>query len=316
MIHIVRYTADKKAEWDSFVRESKNGTFLFLRDYMEYHADRFEDYSLMYYKGDKLLSLLPANRRGKSLWSHQGLTYGGLVLNKKVHNVEIGEIFDKTMQFLHEEGIKEWYYKQMPTIYNKQPSEDDSYWLWRNGAEIIECNLMSAINLRSELHISPRRCTYANKLKREGWEIVCDSEGLMKQFWTVLSDNLRETYNSKPVHTIEEMERLKSLFPQNIFCYGVVSPEGNLEGGTLIYDSSQVVRTQYISSTPFGKKSKALDLLLSHVVEHYRNEGYEYFDFGTSMEDDKVHLMEPLIQQKEGFGARGIACRLYKLMIP
>ena len=82
MIHIVRYTADKKAEWDSFVRESKNGTFLFMRDYMEYHADRFDDYSLMYYKGDKLLSLLPANRKGETLWSHQGLTYGGLVLNK------------------------------------------------------------------------------------------------------------------------------------------------------------------------------------------------------------------------------------------
>jgi hypothetical protein len=174
---------------------------------------------------------------------------------------------------------------------------------------------MSAINLHSDFHISPSRRNNSNKLKREGWEIVCDKEGLMEQFWTILSDNLRETYNSKPVHTIEEMERLKRLFPKNIFCYGVVSPEGKLEGGTLIYISSQVVRTQYISATPYGKKSKALDLLLLHVVEHYRNEGYEYFDFGTSMEDDSVHLKEPLVQQKEGFGARGIACRTYKICI-
>ncbi len=315
MIHIARYTADKKAEWDAFVKDSKNGTFLFLRDYMEYHADRFDDYSLMYYKDDSLLSILPANRRDDALWSHQGLTYGGFVLNKKVHTAEIGEIFDKTKQFLHEDGIKEWYYKQMPTIYQKQPSEDDSYWLWRNGAETVECNLMSAINLHSDIHISPSRRNNSNKLKREGWKIVCDTEGLVRQFWAILSDNLRETYNSKPVHTLEEMERLKSLFPKNIICYGIVSPEGNLEGGTLIYISSQVVRTQYISATPYGKKHKALDLLLSHVVDYYKNEGYRYFDFGTSMADDDVNLNESLIQQKEGFGARGIACRTYKICI-
>ena len=286
-----------------------------MRDYMEYHADRFDDYSLMYYKDDKLLSLLPANKRGEALWSHQGLTYGGFVLTNKAHIVEIGEIFDKTKHFLHEAGIKEWYYKQMPTIYQKQPSEDDSYWLWRNGAEMVECNLMSAINLYSDIHISPSRRNNSNKLKREGWNIVCDTEGLVRQFWAILSDNLRETYNSKPVHTLEEMERLKSLFPKNIICYGIVSPEGNLEGGTLIYISSQVVRTQYISATPYGKKHKALDLLLSHVVDYYKNEGYRYFDFGTSMADDDVNLNESLIQQKEGFGARGIACRTYKICI-
>lgn len=286
-----------------------------MRDYMEYHADRFDDYSLMYYKDDKLLSLLPANKRGEALWSHQGLTYGGFVLTNKAHIVEIGEIFDKTIHFLHEAGIKEWYYKQMPTIYHQQPSEDDSYWLWRNGAEMVECNLMSAINLYSDIHISPSRRNNSNKLKREGWKIVCDTEGLVRQFWAILSDNLRETYNSKPVHTLEEMERLKSLFPKNIICYGIVSPEGNLEGGTLIYISSQVVRTQYISATPYGKKHKALDLLLSHVVDYYKNEGYRYFDFGTSMADDDVNLNESLIQQKEGFGARGIACRTYKICI-
>jgi hypothetical protein len=269
----------------------------------------------MYYKDDKLLSLLPANKRGEALWSHQGLTYGGFVLTNKAHIVEIGEMFDETMQFLHEEGIKEWYYKQMPTIYHKQPSEDDSYWLWRNGAEMVECNLMSAINLYSDIHISPSRRNNSNKLKRDGWKIVCDTEGLVRQFWAILSDNLRETYNSKPVHTLEEMERLKSLFPKNIICYGIVSPEGNLEGGTLIYISSQVVRTQYISATPYGKKHKALDLLLSHVVDYYKNEGYRYFDFGTSMADDDVNLNESLIQQKEGFGARGIACRTYKICI-
>ena len=293
-----------------------------MRDYMEYHADRFDDYSLMYYKDDALLSLMPANRKGEALWSHQGLTYGGFVLNKKVHTAELGEMFEKTMQLLHEAGIKEWYYKQMPTIYHKQPSEDDSYWLWRYGAETIECNLMSAIYLHSYLHISPSRRNNSNKLKREGWKIVEgeteeEEQALLEEFWKILTRNLHDKYDSKPVHTLEEMKRLQESFPGNIRCIGVISPEGTMEGGTVIYLSEQVARTQYMSASPRGKKSKAMDLLITEIIKAFEwVDDCDVIDFGTSMEDDKVHLKKPLVQQKEGFGARGIACRLYKLTIP
>ena len=47
-IDIVKYNHNMKAEWDAFVKTSKNGTFLFMRDYMEYHNDRFIDYSLLF----------------------------------------------------------------------------------------------------------------------------------------------------------------------------------------------------------------------------------------------------------------------------
>ena len=60
-LSVVRYTSDQKIVWDSFVAASRNGTFLFMRDYMDYHADRFTDYSLMFYKGGRLLALLPGN---------------------------------------------------------------------------------------------------------------------------------------------------------------------------------------------------------------------------------------------------------------
>ncbi|MGG6545868.1 UNVERIFIED_CONTAM: GNAT family N-acetyltransferase, partial [Prevotella sp. 15_C9] len=43
--HIIRYSAGDKERWDRFVRRSKNGTFLMQRDYMDYHADRFQDCS-------------------------------------------------------------------------------------------------------------------------------------------------------------------------------------------------------------------------------------------------------------------------------
>ena len=315
MISIVPYTADKKAEWDAFVKDSKNGTFLFLRDYMEYHKDRFEDYSLMYYKDGRLLALLPANKNGEALWSHQGLTYGGFVLGLKAHVAEVGEMFDVTLEHLCAAGIKEWYYKQIPTVYHQFPAEEDSYWLWRYGAEMVECNMMSAIDLLSEYHISSRRRSYSNHLCKEGWIMERDTEGLLESFWAILSDNLHEKYGTSPVHTLNEIKMLQKKFPDKISCYGVKNPQGELEAGVLMYMSSQVARTQYISTAPKGKTHKALDFLFVHLIEIIQKQGYRYFEFGTSMEDDGIHLKETLVQQKEGFGARSIACRTYRVRV-
>ena len=50
MFEIIRYTPDKANEWNKFIAKSKNGTFLFDRNYMDYHSDRFHDYSLLFYR--------------------------------------------------------------------------------------------------------------------------------------------------------------------------------------------------------------------------------------------------------------------------
>ena len=52
---IKRYSDGCKDEWDDFVRDSRNGTFLFMRGYMDYHADRFADFSLMAYRDGYML---------------------------------------------------------------------------------------------------------------------------------------------------------------------------------------------------------------------------------------------------------------------
>ena len=77
---IKRYNCDKNLEeWNQFVKNSKQGTFLLDRSYMDYHSDRFTDHSLLVYRQGKLYALLPANERDHTLYSHQGLTYAGLL---------------------------------------------------------------------------------------------------------------------------------------------------------------------------------------------------------------------------------------------
>src|SRR4051794_39650681 len=76
-----RYTPALQAQWDEFISRARNATFLFNREYMEYHAERFLDHSLMLHQGKDLVAVLPANMDADGvLASHDGLTYGGLVV--------------------------------------------------------------------------------------------------------------------------------------------------------------------------------------------------------------------------------------------
>ena len=55
-----RYTAEDAELWNEFVASAKNATFLFHRDFMDYHSDRFTDFSVLVFKDDALYALLPA----------------------------------------------------------------------------------------------------------------------------------------------------------------------------------------------------------------------------------------------------------------
>lgn len=326
-MRIVRYCAEKSQEWDAFVKASKNGTFLFLRGYMDYHADRFADHSLMYYSDkDKLLAVLPANETihtslgesERSYYSHQGLTYGGFILSVQIHTSEIGECFALTSAYLKEQGFLTWYYKQMPTIYHRQPAEDDAYWLWYYQAQLVDCSLMTVIPLRDhnkmELPVSSSRKNNSNRLQRLGYKLSLEAP--IADFWPILTQNLQDRFGAKPVHTYDEIMLLQQRFPQRIRCCTVSSPDGEVLAGTLLYLSDNVAKAQYTSASPAGKQVKALDYLILGVLHWLETTAsLQYFDFGTSMQANSTVLNDGLVLQKEGFGGRGIAAKIYKIRL-
>ena len=124
MFEIRRYTEADKAAWDAFVAQSKNGTFLFFRDYMDYHRDRFDDHSLMFYLDGRLYALLPANRVGETLYTHQGLSYGGLVMSSENTTAHVCTLFAELNVWLRDEGFSRVVYKAVPWIYHRLPSEE------------------------------------------------------------------------------------------------------------------------------------------------------------------------------------------------
>lgn len=308
-MEIRRYRREDKELWNSFVSKARNATFLFDRNYMDYHADRFDDNSFMFYHKGKLKAVLPANVAGDTLYSHQGLTYGGLLLDKKATVEDVLECFDSLNSWLRENGISKVVYKTLPWIYQQYPSEEDLYALtWKCKAQLISRNIASTIVIDNKLKFAESRKSGIRKALSLNIEVGESND--VDGFWHVLEDNLGNRYNAKPVHTSSEMKLLMSRFPNNIKLY-VAKMNGEIVGGTLIYVTPQVVHTQYISASVEGKKHGALDLLFDYIINKvYAN--CRYFDFGKSTEQGGAYLNEPLIFQKEGFGGRGVCYDWYQ----
>ncbi len=318
MGEIKRYDPKSCEAWDSFVAASKNGTFLFYRAYMDYHSDRFADHSLMFFNAKgKLLALLPANLSiekdgSTALHSHQGLTYGGFVLGEKATTEDVMEMFRMTLGYAEENNIKAFYYKQMPTCYHLYPAQEDEYALWRLGAELHVCNISSTIDLQHPYSLQYRRKRGIAKAKKLNYTIHETTN--LGHFWQIVEQNLRERYNTCPVHSLCEMEMLLEKFPENIKCFVAVK-DGKTEAGVVVYLCRNTVHAQYISASPTGKADGALDLLISTLIEQFSKEHYQYFDLGISNEDLGRTLNANLIAQKEGFGARGITYKQWRFLI-
>ncbi len=309
MFEIIRYSGEQKTAWNQFVSNSKNGTFLFDRNYMDYHSNRFEDNSLMVYRKGKLYSLLPANKVGNVLYSHQGLTYGGLIMNDKVTVAECVAMFQQLNAYFKESGFEKVVYKPVPFIYHQHPAQEDLYALFRtSNAKIIGRNISSTIIQSDKIKFIESRKSGVRKALLNNITIRQSSD--LRTFWEILDTNLRNKYGVKPVHTLSEIKLLQARFPQNIKLYLAYKDDVAL-GGTLLYITKPVVHTQYISANIEGKELGVLDLLFDFLINHeYTN--YPYFDFGQSTEQMGGLLNESLIFQKEGFGGRGMCYDIYE----
>jgi hypothetical protein len=309
-LRVVRYSADHKGAWDDFVTKSKNGVFLFQRDYMEYHADRFPDHSLMFWDGrEQLLALLPATVRDGVLSSHAGLTFGGIVSDTSMKMALMLEVFEAARAHLQNQGIAKVIYKAAPHIYHRLPAEEDLYALFRQGARLFRRDVSSTIELKERLPLARGR-QYAVKLGvKHGLEVKRSFD--FRTFMAIEEHVLKTKYDAKPVHTEAEIASLAGRFPENIKLFAAYK-ELEMLAGVIIYESRQVAHAQYIGVSDEGKKIGALDLIMHYLINDYYA-AKKYFDFGICTEDDGRRLNTGLIENKQGFGGRAVVYDFYEV---
>lgn len=309
---MVPYHAGLRAEWDAFAATATAGTFLFQRSYLEYHADRFTDCSLLFYDAkNRLVALLPANRIGEELHSHQGLTYGGFVTHGP-YAFQLAACFNRLLAWCPDQRIRRVIYKPVPFIYATFPEQTDLYCLFRLGATLTARHLATTIEQGHARGFAELRRRGARKALRHGLRVGETTD--FAEFWHVLEVNLREKYAATVVHSLAEITALRAEFPAGIRLHGAYDPAGALVAGVVVYVTARVAHVQYISATPEGRAIGALDLLFTHLVQE-AYAGVRYFDFGTSNERQGQYLNHNLLFQKEGFGGRGVCYDTYSFDI-
>lgn len=314
MIEIKQYNLDDAAKWNEFVAISKQGTFLFNRNYMDYHSDRFADCSFLVMEKGRISAALPANRKGDTLYSHQGLTYGGLLTTERMTAEKVCSIFSELNILLKKMGIKQVVYKAIPWIYHRIPAEEDLYALTNIcHAQLVSRDISSSFSLHDVRKFTESRRSGIRKAARNGI-LVSESQDLAA-FWNILNNNLTVKYDASPVHSLAELQLLMGRFPKEIKLYMATTTDGEPLGGTLVYETPNVVHTQYISASPDGKAMGALDLLFDYIINKVYKGRNGYFDFGKSTEASGTVLNQQLIHQKEGFGGRGVCYDTYEWKI-
>lgn len=315
VFEIRRYVPEMRADWDAFVRASRNGTFLFERGYMDYHSSVFRDASLMVFRKGKLRALLPANiSDDRIIHSHQGLTYGGWILPKgHVDGAELLEIFGEAIELWRGEGIIGLDYKPLPFIYACESAQEDLYALFRLGALETGCGLSVAVNLREEIRLSPMQRRHLNGLATSRLRIEENEDTGV--FMQLLEDCLEERHGVRPVHNTDEMTLLRGRFPDNIRIFTIYyGEESRPDAGVCVYDTGRVAHTQYIATTQRGRELNLLTPLFVDLMSRvYASRAW--FDFGTSNEENGRVLNRGLLRQKFSYGGSGVVYPRYYLRL-
>ena len=312
MLQVRKYNQNFKSRWNEFNKLARNGNFLFDRNYMDYHSDRFMDHSILLLdEKERIVACFPANEVEERIFSHQGLTYGGLI-QKKDQKIEVTlTLWDCILKYYKNLGYNEIIYKHFPSFLNDGLIQDTDYAMFLLKATLFRRDTAFVIEYKHQQKIASNYIREAKHAKKEGFYTEFSDD--LSEFWgVILEPNLKSKFGVKPVHDLKEIQLLKNKFSNEIKFFGVYNAEDELVGGTLLYDFNSVRHCQYISSTSEARSSGALNLLFIDLINHSKD-SFEYFDFGIANENDGKILNKGLASWKQRMGGRAMCHDFYRI---
>lgn len=305
---ILKYSPELRAAWESVVVASGHASILPHRDYLEYHGDRFEDFSVICYHDGVPVAVMPAHREGDTLRSHRGLTFGGLIVRQGVEPDIWKNVFAGLIRGLSACGLRRLYYSRAPEFYFSDGRQLDLHLLRRLGASLEARDFTSVISPGGfRLRASDRR--YLRRCRDQGMTVVESDD--FRLFWDeVLTPSLRSRHGVAPVHSLEEISYLKSKFPARIRLHTVRS-EREILAGAVVYESRHVAHVQYSAATAAGLDRRALLFLFAELIQGSYPD--RYFSFGTSVEPRTGEVNAGLLRSKQRFGATQWPQEVYRL---
>lgn len=308
-LRIERYNPSRVDDWTQVLRHARNGIFQFERAYMDYHGDRFEDISLLAFEGDRPVALMPAAIDGDgTVTSHPGLTFGGVVVDRRMRSGQAIDVFAAMCDRLRELGARRCRLKLLPPAFASYPSAELEYALWRRGFALYRRDLSSLLPLRRALSFNAGKVYSTKKARKAG--LVVGEHGV-SDFHALLRSVLQERHGAEPVHSQAELELLQSRFPQRILCR-CAERGGHVLAGALVFDYGHLWHTQYLASSTEGRETGGLDLVVAELIREAGERGVDHLSFGASTQQEGRTINDGLLWQKESYGARAIVHDFYE----
>lgn len=320
---IKKYDPSLEEKWDRFVMEkSVNGTFLQTRNFLNYHPDgRFNDASILVYNASNIVAVIPGNEGTedglKTFFSHQGSTFGGIVLEKSAYNVSTLECLVSTLDaYFVEQGYEKVILKSTSDLFSEKSMALLDYELFRFGygqydeiAFYLECASLPEDGLSMMTASRRRDCRYSFKNNFELRPLTEDAQ--VTRFHEILTENLKK-FDATPVHTLDELLEFKnSRLSDIVRFYGVYDGDELVAGTMLFCFGKRVLHTQYLACLPEYNRKFAMNFMDYNLILIAREQGFEYFSFGTSTGNRGKDLNVGLALYKEGFGCSYSVNRSY-----
>ncbi|MCX7878066.1 MAG: GNAT family N-acetyltransferase [Ignavibacteria bacterium] len=311
-MEVIRFEKKYSEKWDDFVHTSNNGTIFHTRRFLSYHSkDKFTDNSLLFYEDNKPVALLTAAdvmRNGqRTLWSHPGASYGGFVFRESMGVKLAFELVESLINYASCDKFDNIIITNVPLIYQNRYNDYIDFALFRNGFDYLKREVTSVITLpRDEDSVmklfKAESRTAVRKAVKSGVTIRKSSD--FESYYEILKRNLAMRHNVQPAHTLDELLRLKELFPHKIQLFGAYLKNKMIAGVVNFYCNNNTVLVFYISHDQTFQQYRAVNLLFYTIIKDAVSKGLKFLDFGLFTVN-----MEPnwgLGKFKENFGARGI----------
>lgn len=297
--------------WDNFIESNnRNATFLHSRKFFLHNPENLTgDASLLFYKKNKLVSVLPARVYKKDnkviFHSHPGSTYGGFVVDETVGVEEAMAIVEATIRFAKNEAANEIIIRNPFRIFHQMPSDETDYAMWYHGFTIHSRELECAI-LLDEYSAKRYEDSTRRSIKKAQKHVEIRHSEKFEEFWVILTVNLHQKYNLAPVHTADQIMKLRSLIGKENIQLVVAEADNKVIAGIVLFVFKTAIHAQYIASDNSFQDLRPLNAVIDFIVQWAKKGGYRYFNFGTANENEGRLINEGLFKFKEGFGGRGV----------
>lgn len=309
---ISRYTDEDAALWDDFVWQANNGNIFHTRQFLNYHPPgRFEDHSLIFRKDNKVHALMPATVKfeghRKILVSHRGASYGGIVTKYHLSVKDAFGMVDILLEHAAENEFKGIDITPPPQIYLTRPCDYIDFALVKNQFGYRKREISSVIPLTfPEEEILGTFTPESRRAVRRAMKlgVVVRESDDYERFYTILKKNLKMRHNVQPTHTLDELLKLKEIFPDRIFLHAAYHEEKMVAGVVMFHCNARVTLAFYISHDEDHQQYRGVNLLFYEIIRQAIRDKFAYLDFGIFTVD-----MDPnwgLGRFKESFGAQGV----------